>query len=537
MKLNFSFRLIIMSAVILFIKCQDKLRNIDYLSFGYDIYKGNPLSTIGGVDPGFVIFHVFAFSYSQGQQSDDGRYLIPDNTIVAKEEACLLSFSSSTVTGGSTYKSDLQQHVGGSIEAFGAKFEANLDYTEVHDYTANSKNVYTVSKGECKLYTCKLDPVTYPTLSSDFKTLVSQLPETYDEDAYMNFISTVGTHYVFQAHMGARFSTITRLTQEGWTSLLKKEIKVDVAASYNAIEESGSLDTRSDEQKEETKQFDKAKEETLMSTIGSRPPSGGTSTDWATQTFEDPTPIYYTVKNISDLFDEKYFQNDTPAVSLEKLKANMNTALLNYCQYLIKTGDIKDCNPPPPDPQPPQLYNACILCADNCGGNFPVDNGVYPSVNAILYTGFSGGCNTPYGQISQNHELHLCCQQENDFWHGSCRICVNCGGDYTNYGGYSDYIDQRSSILAYDSRCSGQMTARPENVRKLCCNDPQICIWCTSCGGDFPEETGSFSPSDAVDPVVSWYLELHSKHDDCQGNFDTFQLTSAKLCCRTQGNT
>jgi hypothetical protein len=54
------------------------MNNIDYLSFGYNIYRANPIPTDGIVDPGFSQNKIFKLSYSRGQTSDDGRYSVPD---------------------------------------------------------------------------------------------------------------------------------------------------------------------------------------------------------------------------------------------------------------------------------------------------------------------------------------------------------------------------------------------------------------------------------------------------------------------------
>jgi len=513
---------------------QDKLQNIDYLSFGYDIYKGNPLNTWGGGDPGFQVFQIFQFSYSQGHTSLDGRYLIPDDTTVAQELSCLLDFTSSDVSGGQSYTNTLDNHVSGEIGAFSARFKASKDYESVQEQTSKYKELYTVSKGECKIYTCKISPVGYPPLSSDFITMINNLPETYDEDSYMDFLSNVGTHYIQQIHMGARFSTVTRLSEKGWTSLLKQKISVDLAAEYSAVGASGAADYRTSDEKEKAAQFDSAKEQTLTSTIGSKPVAGGSEKDWATQTFEQPMPLDVKIANISNLLDEKYFKNTTMNVDIKKIRANMDTALLNYCAYLLKTGAIMDCNNPSENNPIPILYNGCRLCADNCGGDFPIDSGSFPSVGGNPYTGFAANCDSPYRQIDWGHVLHLCCQDENDFWKGSCRMCLSCGGDYQYISGNAYFASFETLMQLYDDSCTGQLMQRNELRRNLCCNSFTVCTWCASCGSDYPEESGQLDKY--VVEGITVLLGFNGRGPQCIGFLQTWDQQEVKLCCRTQGN-
>lgn len=61
-----------------------------YIGKGYDILLGNPLSS-EDVDPGFR-HEVFDFTFSKGETTEDGKYLLPDGISHRKTTAC--SFSS-----------------------------------------------------------------------------------------------------------------------------------------------------------------------------------------------------------------------------------------------------------------------------------------------------------------------------------------------------------------------------------------------------------------------------------------------------------
>ena len=52
------------------------MNNIDYLSYGYNLLKGNPLEN---VDPGFSDQKIFKLSYEKKELSKDQRFLVPDH--------------------------------------------------------------------------------------------------------------------------------------------------------------------------------------------------------------------------------------------------------------------------------------------------------------------------------------------------------------------------------------------------------------------------------------------------------------------------
>ena len=151
------------------------MKNIDYLGFGYDIYKGNPLNTKATTDPGFNIQKIFNFTYFQHKKTSDNRFDIPDYTDVAREEVCSLEFKSNTVTGSKTYSDSLEVHVGGEFSGFGAKFKASFDYKSVHEQTSKSKKLYTTSFGECSVYAASVNNYLLPKYTKEFIKAVKKI--------------------------------------------------------------------------------------------------------------------------------------------------------------------------------------------------------------------------------------------------------------------------------------------------------------------------------------------------------------------------
>ena len=63
-----------------------------YFGMGYNTILGNPLH-IEKVDPGFTQT-MFKYSYSKGQKTEDGKYLIPDHVNEVRTTSC--SYNSAT---------------------------------------------------------------------------------------------------------------------------------------------------------------------------------------------------------------------------------------------------------------------------------------------------------------------------------------------------------------------------------------------------------------------------------------------------------
>eukprot|EP01022_Parablepharisma_sp_SALTPOND_P026667 TRINITY_DN64590_c1_g1_i1.p1 TRINITY_DN64590_c1_g1~~TRINITY_DN64590_c1_g1_i1.p1 ORF type:complete len:583 (+),score=20.08 TRINITY_DN64590_c1_g1_i1:89-1750(+) len=518
----------------------EKMRNIDYLSFGYDLFRGNPLSTSGGVDPGFQIQRIFQFTYDGHQQSSDGRWDIPDHTTVVREDSCNLEFSSTAISGSESYSHSLDVFVSASFEGWGAKFKGSVDYKKVEERTQKHKELYTTSKGECKIYTGKIDEYLPPKLTDNFVAAVASLPENYVEEEYMRFIYNFGTHYVEQVHMGARFSCITRLTEKAWTSLLEKNIKVETAASFSAFGVTGALDTRTEDQKRLAKEFNSVKTEMQLSIVGSKPIKEHGPIEWAQQAIAEPMPMRYSIEKISELFTVRFFKGHTINKDLNKLKANMERALMRYCEYLVRRGVMRDCKNPSPDPPFPKVINSCRLCAESCGGAFPVTSGGYANpgaANPALYEEYSRNCALPFGRHRFNGGAYLCCQNEDNTRTGACKVCASCGDEYSEVAGtvsYSCSNDFYIPILSYDDRCHGELRVRDRHARpSVCCKKPAICSMCLSCGGEFPEETALFHPFKIL--FISGNLAFSGKGAQCQGHFSG-NTGTAKLCCRTKGH-
>ncbi len=513
----------------------ERMRNIDYLALGYDIYKANPMSTKGGVDPGFQLQKIFGFTYDGHQKSSDDRWDIPDATTVVRENSCSLDFSSSSVSGSDSYSRSLEVYVSGSLEGWGAKFKASVDYKEVEEKTQKYKDLYTASRGECKVYTGKIDGYLPPKLTPNFIRAVNTLTEDYQEKPYMRFISYFGTHFVSQVHMGARFACVTRLSEKSWTSLLQKNIKIEMAASYSAYGVSGALDTRTEEQKKWAREFESVKTDMSLSVIGSKPVKEHGPIEWAQQAIEEPMPMRYTLENISELLGDPYMSPSDVKCDLKKIKANLITALQKYCEYMKAQGMIGSCGKPGPDPPFPKLLNGCRYCAQGCGNSFPVMSGGLNSILKDSFYSYESGCKLPFGVHDNGRTTMLCCQEENEQRTGSCRMCSSCGDQYPENMGSAVIGPNGAKFIdgiTYDDGCHGEARIRSGVRPQLCCKKQAACSYCLSCGGEFPEEVGVIKSAKLA--FLMFYVQFRGLGNKCAGNASG-GVDMAKLCCKTKG--
>ena len=61
----------------------------------------------------------------------------------------------------------------------------------------------------------------------------------------------------------------------------------------------------------------------------------------------------------------------------------------------------------------------------------------------------------------------------------------------------------------------------------MCCKGQQICSLCSSCGGEYPDETGAYGRD------TDWADFFEYLGDQCQGGFGQHPFSNGvKLCCK-----
>jgi hypothetical protein len=69
------------------------MNSIDYLSGGYNIFRGDPFHPSSMADPGMINADLYEFTYYDNHVSSDGRFLQPDNAFVRADTTCNGLFS------------------------------------------------------------------------------------------------------------------------------------------------------------------------------------------------------------------------------------------------------------------------------------------------------------------------------------------------------------------------------------------------------------------------------------------------------------
>lgn len=328
-----------------------RLPNIDFLQKGYNIYKGNPFAGSPLPDPGFTQNTIWNFSYTPDRTTADGRYSIPDGTSFLITDSCQLDFESSSMSGETTYTRNLQQLVTADAGYMDGSFSASVGYnsmkTEFNSYDLR----YTVSTATCFVYQASIDG--QPRFSSTFLNDAAQLPVSFDLQAYQKFYDKYGTHYIGVMDMGATLTYIDSFTASNWSKLESEGIDVSVAAKYSGLVSVGvTSSTQVNTAVASAYNSQLTKRRTISS--GSRPPADGNVGTWLSTSVNNPAPIGLTLKSLSELFTQSYFDASFANYKdLATIKTNLDQAFESYCRHLqsiTTTQNLKpSCLPPNSD--------------------------------------------------------------------------------------------------------------------------------------------------------------------------------------------
>ena len=521
----------------------EKHTNVDYLSFGYDIYRGNPHSK--GVDPGFRIQSIFNLSYNQNITSSDGNWNVPDSVTMARTDACDLNFESTQLDTMASYQQSLESEVSVSGGLAGiASFKASTAYKSVENTMTTTSDKHIFSSAVCDVYTAKIDAYDPPKLHEKFIKALTTLPTDYDEEEYFRLIDNYGTHAVTEINMGARFGMMSTISKTNYESLNSQGISVSVAASFSILGISGGVDHSKNDQKGWGDKYLKATTSYHLISVGAKP-IGMDSIAWANQAITQPLPLRYTLIPLSEIIVPRYVRDSLETSRMKAIKANLQTALKNYCSNsLVPQGLVRNCSKPidvkpaPPKPQPPKI-NSCRWCTNACGGDYSVDGGHTSGGNNEPNWAYSFGqfCRDPMTKNPHGftNGIHLCCPKTDATRIGQCKICSSCGKEFSQLVGAIHVNEGRNEFTsAFDDECQG--VSRPDRKRpsdgfKICCKQDPICTLCSSCGGTWPQELGVLAANSNSD---GWF---RGRGEKCEGAVAAPGKNKAtggmKWCCKT----
>ena len=143
------------------------LPRIGYIFVGYDMYKGNPLSS-AGVDPGFLTIPVYESAYS-GRTTADVLSFVPDGVWARQTLSCEKLTKTKIFQSLSSYITELASYVGANINLFNfASAGMNAEINSKVSHLETKHDIIIQTTATCKVYNIALDPVNPPNLGKSF---------------------------------------------------------------------------------------------------------------------------------------------------------------------------------------------------------------------------------------------------------------------------------------------------------------------------------------------------------------------------------
>ncbi|XP_077866358.1 uncharacterized protein LOC102809047 [Saccoglossus kowalevskii] len=180
----------------------------NYLGVGYNLVQGNPEGSLflnGGLDPGLLgNKQIFELTYTLDP-------FIPDQAEVYYPGNCTDSFHKDIFWGTLSYQNILNEFVARNdtlVFLVGYEYVQSDGYVEVDQSSNVQGHVYFDERqktycGYARYKTEEADAKQYP-VSTGFAAAVCALSPTYNEEEYMDFIDTWGTHVVVEVTYGSR---------------------------------------------------------------------------------------------------------------------------------------------------------------------------------------------------------------------------------------------------------------------------------------------------------------------------------------------
>ncbi|PVD27819.1 hypothetical protein C0Q70_12993 [Pomacea canaliculata] len=321
-----------------------KCPRVDYALYGYNSLKGSPLSS--GAGPGFTL-PIFNAEYKSGSETSGCRYTMPRGVVLAPDISCVASFRSEVIQ--TPY--DLTRFMGRTARlddgGWGPPFVASLSFQET--VAELRQKVFIMSTASCSAYRVSLLQLEPPTFHSMFLEWILKLNNTNDENTYLEFLDTYGTHFVSQTRLGASLTMVHKM--ENNIYMQHEEDEFTAAASYSSIALLGHTETLTSDQKKKVDEF-LSKVETIPIAVGVSPPSGANSMSWLTAVKADPIAINYDLTSIDVLFSERFMGGSSPlqSFSIDYLKVRNQIISIKerYCRFLKQRGELSDCEDPTP---------------------------------------------------------------------------------------------------------------------------------------------------------------------------------------------
>ena len=168
-------------------------------------------------------------------------------------------------------------------------------------------------------------------------------------DNMRNLLEDFGTHYTTDVVMGARFGVMNEFTKKGYENAVETGLNVGASATYSGLFEAGVSYSKEVHSKSR-KKFEELRKNYKIYSYGSRIPTSGNSSIWASESSKTPLPISLKMRTIADLFTDKWLWNSWTTtnrypykIDYKKIRPHLMRFLFSHCQLLIDNEKIKEC--------------------------------------------------------------------------------------------------------------------------------------------------------------------------------------------------
>jgi hypothetical protein len=369
-----------------------KIENSAWIGVGYNIAYGNPMIAPADgklVDAGFTS-PIFKQTFDKGNKTPDETYSFPDGYSVQPSKVCKTNFSSKVIKNLAKLKKSLNSSLQSDVTLFGdLAFSANTEFISIYNAIKKDEKVYIHNTATCALYRAVVDRYDPPQFTDNFLRALETLKGkifTEEPSPFYEFINTFGTHYMYEIMMGSRYTYVSETNIKAYDELKKANVNIPAQAKYSAmlsleVKKAVEADTKA------TNEFSKAVTDKLVTSVGAPMPSSMEVADWLTGTAVQPMPISYSLKPLTELFNNSGIHKKLSEMGIQADELEKNLLLANnkYCNHLVDTKKIDSCyssalvpvdlSQESTDPKPDQegsilaLTDHQVQCKDNSAIN------------------------------------------------------------------------------------------------------------------------------------------------------------------------
>lgn len=203
------------------------LPGVDALGIGFDAVFGAQALGVGR--------QVINFSFTDPSKT----YLDPfgNTTIYSYPDQAYVMQSTSQFLGHNVYRSVTDyvhdQATDARVDAgIGGFFSASVETKSASQTMMDNLHIIAESKAQVGIYTVTLDPALLLGPASKFAQYVNLLPDTYDDQAYAQFIQDWGTHYVSAATFGGVAKMHTTISHSYYSYHSDSAIQVNLKVMW-----------------------------------------------------------------------------------------------------------------------------------------------------------------------------------------------------------------------------------------------------------------------------------------------------------------